>query len=228
MNQLPFCACCSPESPCVFRTLDSHELLDVFSVSRPLSVKRNTILYSEGFPAEGLYVLCRGNVKLSSNSDLGVHRIARMVKAGEIFGFDSILPDRIHMFTATARTSCLIHFIERKHFCNSVRTKADILWRLVTVLNEGLHRSEQVRLATSGDCAGARLYNAIVLLSEPQKTLRTLQGSRSLTLRQTELSELIGISPETVSREMRKLRKKGLVTVKRGTILITPRSRAAA
>ncbi len=63
MRQLLFCPNCSSDSPCVFRALNPHELLPVFSIAKPLSVTRNAILDFEGFPAEDLYA-----ARLADNS----------------------------------------------------------------------------------------------------------------------------------------------------------------
>lgn len=223
MEWRPCCTECISFSNCIFCAPNRQELLGILATQKPLSFKKNSAVYCEGFPAEGVFILCRGSVKLISTTSVGVQRIAGLVKAGELFGLDALLPPHVRLFTAVARGSCVGFFIERKRFCHIVRSKADLLWRFAMALNRALHDSERIKLAISGDRVRKRLYNALLFLSESQVSLTRNKDPRSVAMRQTELSELLGIPAETVNRELRNMSDKGVVTNKLGNIVIAPR-----
>ena len=76
-------------------------------------------------------------------------------------------------------------------------------------LNQLFHEAEIQRLEMSGQCARRRIKLAVSRLSPiaSSTALGTLESSQICSIRQWELAQLLGVSEETVSREIKKLRK---------------------
>jgi CRP-like cAMP-binding protein len=73
------------------------------SYRHPLCLRRNTIVYSQGGSAEGVYFLCQGTIKLLWVTEDGEQRIVGFITAGEIFGLDSLIPGSTRVFTAVTQ-----------------------------------------------------------------------------------------------------------------------------
>jgi len=78
-------------------------------------------------------------------------------------------------------------------------------------LNQLFHEAEIQRLEMSGQCARRRIKLAVSRLSPIASStapgMSTLESSQICSIRQWELAQLLGVSEETVSREIKKLRK---------------------
>lgn len=193
------CQTCAQMPDCLFSTLNEHELQDVHSLSWLvcLQLPKNTNIYREGLPADGVYVLRDGSIKLLTVSERGMQRIAAILRRGEMFGLDSLLPGNQRVFTAIARERCEVCFINRERFTQLLRSKPELLWRLTNMLNFTLHEAQRAKLSISGDRVRSRLYTALLECN-----------NRELHVRQVELAEIIGVPPETVNRELHKMRLK--------------------
>jgi len=152
---------------------------------------KNAIIYQQGFPADAVFFLRDGTVKLLGLSAMGTQRIVGILKSGEMFGLDSLLPGRTRVFTAVTRDRSQLCFIERGLFIRALRSAPDLLWKFSTVLNLAMHEAQQEKLTTAGSSVHNRLE---IALNEC--------GKRNLRLKQIELAELIGATPETVNREL--------------------------
>lgn len=225
MNRIAPCSRCpNAHSHCILRDLDPDGLLALGTFGRSFYVKPKSLLYSSGFPADGIYILCSGSVKLFSESTGRGIRIAQLIHPGEVFGLDALLPSHTRRFGAMTLTGCMVHFIDHNRFSERIRLKADALWQLALMLDEEIHRSHEMRIAISGDHAQRRLYKAIVFLSRRQDADLPALPSWRPSLRQVDLSELVGLSQETVSRELRKLRERGVILQKNGSITLRSNS----
>ncbi len=211
MRSRSHCETCDSLPDCLFSSFEERELQNIFSWLTSIQLPRNTTIYHEGLPADGVYVLCCGTVKLLTVSDGGMRRIAGLLSRGEMFGLDSLLPGRQRVFTAMTRERCELCFIDRDRFVRLLRSTPDFLWRLTNTLNLSLHKAQRLKLSISGDRVRNRLYTALVECN-----------NRDLHLKQIELAEIVGVSPETVNRELHKMR------LKRGTSYISGRFLADA
>jgi CRP/FNR family transcriptional regulator, cyclic AMP receptor protein len=98
------------------------------------------VLFQEGEPAEGIFVLCRGGgVKLSVCSSHGEKLTLRQARAGEALGVSAVLSGTAHEVTAeTSEPSDLI-FIKRKDFLRYLREHKDACLRVVESLSNDVH-----------------------------------------------------------------------------------------
>lgn len=177
------------------KPLKASEIQQLRLFHAPFDISRNHVIYVQHSPADGVYILCDGSIKLTSSIDLNAPRIAGIIRTGEWFGLDSLMPNSRRLFTAVARESSSLCYIEISQFLDVVRGNNEFLWYFVKVLTAGLLDSQKSLIALSGRRVRARLIDAI---AESQ--------ARSLSLRQVELAGLLGVSAETVNREMRGLR----------------------
>jgi len=191
------CCLCSHLAGCIFSALTEEELCQLASYQRPLCLLKNTIVYSQGASAEGVYFLCQGTVRLVWVNDSGEQRIVGFIKAGEMFGLDSLLPGGARVFTAITRENSEVVYLDHRRFSRVLRSQPRFLLRFAAILNLSLHQSQLSHLLLSGNRVQKRLDHALHC------------ASGISDVKQVELAQLLGVSAETVNRRLRNEREAG-------------------
>src|SRR5438067_4846590 len=166
---------------------DLLERLSSYATTR--AVHRGDTIFAKGDPANSLYAVCAGTVKISVPSVDGKDAVFNLVGEGEIFGEIALLDGRPRTADATAMTDCELMMIERRDFLDLVRHQPEIALKLMEVLCARLrHTSEQVEDVLFLDLPG-RL--AKILL---QLTGKAELPPRRVTMTQGEIGQTMGMS----------------------------------
>lgn len=175
---------------------------------------RGKVLYAEGEPARGAYILRAGRVTISISSSEGRIVIPRMAHAGDVLGLNSVL--RSCSYDATVKTlePCRTDFIPRAELIALIETNhsgARAILRLLShELTELTERTKSLLLLQT---ASARL--AKLLLEWSGKYMRI---DRVLT--HEEIAQMICSSRETVTRLFASLSRRNIIQVTSDSILI--------
>src|SRR6202795_5391860 len=81
---------------------------------RILEFGKKASLYTQGEPADAIFYLQKGKVKLSVVSQQGKEAIIGLLGPGDFFGEGSIAGQPLRMSTALAMTDCSVIRIEKK------------------------------------------------------------------------------------------------------------------
>src|SRR5262249_3397304 len=69
------------------------------------------MLFMEGQPSRGIFVLCNGRAKLSTSSSDGKTIILRIAEAGEVLGLSSTVSGKPYEVTAETLGPCQANFV---------------------------------------------------------------------------------------------------------------------
>jgi len=117
-----------------------HNVLQAFDhVKSTLVCPRNTVLFREGQPARGVYVLCEGRAKLSVCSETGKRLTLRIAVPGEILGLSASLSGTAHEVTAELLDQAQVAMVKRKDLLYFLREHRDACLHVVTLLSQDLH-----------------------------------------------------------------------------------------
>jgi CRP-like cAMP-binding protein len=138
-----------------------------------------------------------GSIKLVPPPGDGEPRLVDLVWPGEVFGLDCLLEPRRRRWSAVAREDSTVCHLAVQDLYRAWRSKQEALWSVLVMVDGGLHRALEEKLAVSGD----RIRNRILHLLESIERRRKASGpSRNPT--QIELAELLGVSPEAICRAL--------------------------
>lgn len=84
-----------------FASLDDATLLRVVGVSLNLAWSAGSVVFDKGAPAEALYIVLSGRVRIYDSGEQGEDEVALM-DAGDYFGEHSLLRDTTHTKSARA------------------------------------------------------------------------------------------------------------------------------
>jgi len=211
-----------------FSKLSPEAVKDLLSMEHPTAYPASMMLFSEKDPAQGVFVVLEGEVKLSINSSDGRRLILRIAKKGEILGLESALSGQASEMTAETLYPCKIARIARRDFLGFMARHPEA-YKIVT---EELGRQigmacAQLRTVALSSSAPEKL--ARLLLDFSQSGHTTELGTRfRFSLTHEEIGEFIGTSRETVTRTLSAFKTRHLVDFKGSTLTIPNKTALAS
>lgn len=213
----------------LFAGLSTDELDDIDRRMVALSWAEGDRLYSEGDPADHLYVIAAGQVKAFRSAANGQDSIVDVLAPGEIFGGIGE-SQAVHTETVEALvTTCALR-IERDVFRDVLLEHPRVALRVLddVTASLGLARSSAHRHAT-----GTVTHRvAATLLRLAEKFGQPDAGGDGtliqLPLSRVDLAAMTASTPESVSRVMSRLRKDGVIDSGRRWTAILDRERLTA
>jgi CRP/FNR family cyclic AMP-dependent transcriptional regulator len=178
-----------------------------------------TILFAEGHEPRGIFILCRGRVKLSFCSVEGKTAIMKIAESGEVLGLSATISGQPYLVTAETIESCQINFIKREDFLRFLAGHTEAFFRV----------DQQLAEKYSYACRDLRSFNMAQSAAEKVAKLLLSWMLRSgeaekreplvrLLLTQEEMGQIIAASRETVTRVLMEFKKRHIVRSK-GTTL---------
>ena len=215
------CLSCIVREEGLFCQLLHGPLSTLNSLRQTSFYPRGALLFVEGQPTRGLYIMCSGEAKLYVNSAEGQSLTLRVVEQGEVLGLNSLIADE--PYPASAETLCpsQVSFIPRLEFLQFVRANPDVGLRVAKHLSMELSRAwQQTRLLALAPDTHAKLTQ--FLSDWAEKHRQPTDGGLRIALHMTheEIARNIGASRESVSRILSEWKQRGVIRVSGGTITI--------
>ncbi|MBI2955862.1 MAG: cyclic nucleotide-binding domain-containing protein, partial [Acidobacteria bacterium] len=99
------------------------------------------MLFLEGDPCRGLYVLCSGKAKLTTSSARGRSLIVRMANPGEVLGLAAAVSNASYDLSAEALEPTQVNFLAREDFLRFLHKYGEVAARVAQHLSMELHRA---------------------------------------------------------------------------------------
>jgi CRP/FNR family cyclic AMP-dependent transcriptional regulator len=201
----------------IFCDLDPEALDQLCRYAKHSSLKRGATIVSKGDPGNSLVAVVSGTVKISISSPDGRSAILNLIGPGEIFGEVAVLDGLARTADATANTNCEIYAIDRRDFLPFVRSQPALAMKLIELLCTRLRwTSDQVEEVILQDLPG-RLASALLRLTEKHKLA---QGGRTIAITQQEISEMVGMTRESINKQLRAWATRNWVRLEHGAIVV--------
>src|SRR6266404_831908 len=201
----------------MFCDLDPEALDQLCRYAKHSSLKRGATIVSKGDRGNSLIAVISGTVKISVTSPDGRSAILNLIGPGEIFGEVAILDGRTRTADATANTNCEIYVIDRRDFLPFVRSQPALAMKFIELLCTRLRwTSDQVEEVILQNLPG-RLASALLRLTEKHKLA---PGGRTIAITQQEISEMVGMTRESINKQLRAWAARNWVRLEHGAIVV--------
>ena len=219
----PGCSNCPVLKTSLFRNMSNEEIQELGCVFRPARYRRNQILFFEGGIAQHLFALHSGLVKVVKSLENEKDRITGVLFPGELFGLES-LTDVSYPLTAVTLRDCEICAAPREDFFTYMRSNSEVAIGMVRFLVGELERVR--KQMTDMSFKDARMKLATFLLSLITNGTPVSNGAVNLTLplSRQEISEILELSPETISRTLSSFRREQLLVARGRRLVIQNRA----
>ncbi|MFL6332760.1 MAG: Crp/Fnr family transcriptional regulator [Pyrinomonadaceae bacterium] len=218
LNIVERCAGCRREEPHAFCQLPEPSLRALEALKYTTLYPRGALLFVEGQPGRGVYILCSGRVKLSATSSDARVIITRIARAGEILGLCATLAGGDYEVTAETLEPSQVNFVRAADFKRLLATNVEAALRAAEQLGRNYSAAlEQVRLLGLSHSAAAKLARFLLEVGATPGSNSHADRLR-LALTHEEIGQLIGASRETVTRLFSEFKHENLIQVK-GAVL---------
>lgn len=201
----------------IFCDLDPDAFDQLCRYAKHTTLKRGATIFSKGDPGNSLVAVISGTVKISVSSAGGRSAILNLIGAGETFGEIAVLDGQDRTADATANTDCELFVIDRREFLPFVRSHPALAMKFIELLCTRIRwTSDQVEQVILQNLPG-RLASALIRLTEKHKL--TPQG-RSIAITQQEISEMVGMTRESINKQLRVWATRAWVRLEHGSIVV--------
>jgi CRP-like cAMP-binding protein len=197
----------------LFKGLGADELARIASGTRRRKLARGETLFREGEPANGLFAVVYGKIRLATRE-----RVADIVAPGRSFGEAMMFLEKPYIVTATAAADSLVLQVDKAAVFAELERNPQFARRVIAALSQRLElmvrELETYALGNAGQRfvawllrreGGASAGEAVVTLPAPKSAI----ASR------------LNVSAEHLSRVLKELSRQGLLEV-HGRVLRIP------
>ena len=173
---------------------------------------RGVVLFAEGEPVRGAYILRSGRTAVSISSSEGRVVMLRIAEAGDVLGLNSVLRNSSYDTTVKALEPCRTDFIPRAQLIDLMEQSEAGARAILKILSRELSElTDRAKLVLLPQTVSGRL--ARLLLEETLDRVLTHE----------QIAQMICTSRETVTRLLATLSKQQVIRVTSDRILILDR-----
>jgi CRP/FNR family transcriptional regulator len=197
-----------------FRALPAERRSQMAGVVRERRFTRQRVLFFEGQPAEFLWVVRRGEVRLYKGSADGRITTLEALGPGEMFGAVSSLDEDVYTASAEAVTDGIAWCLPRRVLMNLVAEVPVLAVEILVVTSHRLRDAHERLRSFAHDPAPARLARAL---------LRSARNGEARVTRRA-LAEASGTTVETAIRVLRRFERDGIISGAVGRVQVVDES----
>ena len=210
------CLICKLRTDQFFCGLPKTSLEDFERIKFKAAYPAGAVLFVEGQNPRGIYMLCRGKVKLSTTSADGKTLILKIANPGEVLGLHATVSGTPYEITAETGQPCQLNFIKRDDFLRFLQQHGDACLKAAQHLSKDCQSAyQQIRSLGLSHSAPERLARLLLEWAQEER-----DGRIKVALTHEEIAQIIGTSRETVTRTLADFRKKQIAVLKGSTLTI--------
>lgn len=212
----------------LFRGLSDDDLDRVNARCRASAVVPGDVVHREGEPADRLFVVATGAVKLVAHDADGHEVVRDLVAPGEMFGTLQALGDDRHADEARAlRHGCLL-VLSAEVFRDLLHDVPGVALAALELTAGRLREARGAAQELATLPVERRLAATLLRLAHKVGEWREEGLVLDVALSQQDLAAMVGTTPESVSRTFRGLREAGLLAGGRSTFVLPDPERLRA
>ena len=211
-NSFEFTACqsCSQRFTSVFCKAKEEHINIINDQKVCNTYKKGQTLFNEGAYPFGVYCINDGKVKLSHQGDEGKEQIVRLLKAGDVLGYRSLLSGGRYTASAVALEDTQICFIPKELFVNLLKQDTGLAFEVMKLLSDELHKAEMKITHLAQKPIRERMAETLLFIKE---TYGYEEDGITLNVRlsREEIANLVGTATESAIRLLSEFKKDGMV-----------------
>jgi CRP-like cAMP-binding protein len=169
----------------------------------------NVVIYSQGDPANAVFYIHKGKVKLTVTSQQGKEAVVAILGTGDFFGEGCLAGQALRMSTATCMAGCSLMRLDKAEVIGTLHEQPSFSEMFVAHLLSRNIRIEEDLVDHLFNSSEKRLARVLLLLANFGKegTPQTVIPKMS----QETLAEIVGTTRSRVSFFMNRFRKFGFI-----------------
>ena len=206
----------------LFQSLNPHDSEHLAASLKHRSLKKGEALFRKGDEGTSLYIVKSGSVKIVLPSDMGDEVTPAILSEGDVFGEMALLDGMPRSADVVALESSELLALNQKDFLAFLKGNETAIQSILSFLSMQLRKTDDLLEDAHFLNISTRLARRLVELSKKYGHQKEEGGPIQIDLRltQNDLASIVGATRESINKELRILREKGLVSTEENIIHI--------
>jgi len=196
----------------LFSSLNSEDTERLAALLRKRSLKKGEVLFRKGDEGIALYIVQKGSVRIVLPSRMGDEVSPAIFTEGDFFGEMALLDGMPRSADAVALEQTEVLALNRRDFLAFLQNNEMAIKAIFSYLSMRLRKTDDLLEDAYFLNISTRFARRLVELA--QKRGRTGQDENieiDLRLNQSDLASIVGTTRESINKELRVLRERGIV-----------------
>ena len=174
------------------------------------SLKPGELLFEKGEPADALYAVRRGQIRIGTGTEGGRRLTLNILGPGDVFGEVALLDGRPRTADALAGEKTELFVVRRRDFLDLLDVKPAVAVGIIELLCSRIRWMSERMEETTLLPVSERLARRLVALAD--------DFGSELSVSQESLAVFVGATRETVNRQLQVWKRDNLIELGRGRI----------
>lgn len=202
----------------LFESLEPADQEQLAALLRKRSVGRGAVLFRQGDEGTALYIILRGRIRIGIRTKLEDEITLAILNDGEFLGEMALLDGMPRSADATALDETQLYVLSRNDFLSFLAKNARAVQTVLQALSLRLRNTDDLLAEICFSSLSSRLARRLAEMAAPAKPAES--GTQSVRLTQRELASMLGTTRESVNKELKVLRDRGILNTSRNLITI--------
>lgn len=203
----------------LFSSLPEADQENLANLIRRKAIKKGELLFRQGDEGTALYIILQGRIKISVSRRTDTVMLA-ILGQGEFLGEMALLDNLPRSADAIALEDSQLYTLNRKDFLFFLKNNDNAVHAILSSLSLRLRKTDNLLAEMCFLNLTTRLAIKLVELAEPMAANGIKPQVCTLRISQQELGDILGVSRESINKELKILRSEGYVSTSRNSILI--------
>ena len=203
----------------IFQNLPEDSLQAAAALFRVKTFSKNEIIFHEEDTGHYMYFVKKGRIKVSRLLPNGKEMILAFHESGEYFGEMALIDGKTSPATVTSVTDTIIYVLDKHSFHSLLSEEVINREILVNLCARCRDAWAQIEVLTFHN-AKARICTALYQLAEKRGVPSPEGIEIPVKITHKEMSDMVGVSRETVTRVLSTLQSEGTILIKSRKIFL--------
>jgi len=202
------CAACAVRGLTVCAPLNPAGLAEVEGLSTQLALAAGDQLFDEGEKAEHVFNVTEGTLKIFKLLPDGRRQVTGFLFAGDFLGLAN---QETYAYSAEAVTPVRLCRFQRRQLDGLLGRHPEMERRLLSKASHELAEAQEQMLLLGRKTAKERVASFLLLLSRRARQRGVADDPVPVPMSRTDIADYLGLTTETVSRTVTRLKSEGLI-----------------
>ena len=199
--------------------LPEEELRALASKGHVHNYKSGAAIFHEGDPGDALHIVINGGVRIVVASRKGAEATVALLGPGECVGDLALLDGKPRSASAIASGKTKTLVVRRDDFTQWLAERPKAMFALLETLSLRMRRTDEALADFAFLDLPQRLAKRLLDLAIVRQDGRELSGAQ-IGITQAELASMLGVSRESVNKQLNQFARDGWIALRRGTITL--------
>jgi CRP-like cAMP-binding protein len=185
---------------------------------RAQRLRKKQALFRKGDEGTALYIIKKGKIKIVLPSTVGEEVIITIFSEGDFLGEMSLLDKKPRSADAVAMEDSEVYVLNRTDFLSFLQKNEGAIKCILSCLSGRLRKTDDLVEDASFLTVSAKVAKKLIELGRQFGVTDKGAVRIGLRLTQQDMADLVGTSRESINKELKVLRDKGLVSMEGGYI----------